>query len=127
MRFTADVKGGLHANYAPVISTVGPTIIDHNTRRAAQALAAKGEYAFRKIVETLAGAAPGAVATQPYGEIVASSELGGVRPVVTTNLVNRATTAADVTDVKNAITKLNALTFTPAPVYNGDQNPLGTR
>jgi hypothetical protein len=127
MRYACDVKGGIHVQYGNSLGSIGPYLNDQRTRRSAQNLAKKGEYAFRKVLEVLIGAAPGGVATYVYPEIAASVELGGARPIVNTNLVNRATTAADVTDLKNALTTLSGLTFTPAPVYNGDRNPLGTR
>ena len=126
MRFTADVKGGLHANYSPTIASMGPNVIDHQTRRAQQSLNTKGEYVFRKLLEMLIGATPGATAQYVYPEIQANVEMGGPRVIVNTNLVNRATTAADVTDLKNALVYMTTLTTMASP-YNGDRNPLGTR
>jgi hypothetical protein len=125
MRSLADVKGGLHAQYGGTIGSIGPQITDHFTRRIAQELSNKGEFALRSVLDTLLGAAPGVLASYWYAEIGASPELGGVRPIVQTYLVNRNTTAADVTDIRNAFTM--AKNSTPSPVPNGDMNPLGTR
>lgn len=131
MRYLADVKGGLHAQYAGTLGTIGnlttSLINDHLTNRAAQALDSKGTYPTRKLLEVLLGAAPGANAQYVWPEIQASPELGGVRQVNNVNLINRASTAADVTDLKNALTTFSGLKNTQSPVYNGDRNPLGTR
>jgi hypothetical protein len=127
MRYLADVKGGMHAGYGATIGTIGTTLNDHETNRAQQALDCKGEYGFRKMLEALVGVAPGAQATYSYPEIAASAELGGLRPVVNTNLINRVTTAADVADIKNALTSHASLRYTTSPIYNGDRNPLGSR
>jgi hypothetical protein len=125
MRSLCDVKGGLHAGYGPTLGSIGPQITDHFTRRIAQALSNKGEFALRPILDTLLGAAPGGLASYWYAEIAASPELGGVRPIVQTYMVNRNTTASDVTDIRQAFTM--APNSTPNPIYNGDRNPLGTR
>lgn len=127
MRYLADVKGGIHAQYGATIGSIGPTNNDANTRRAAQVLNIKGEFGNMALLYGLLGAAPGPNVTYLYGEIAASSELGGVRPTVLTPLINRNSTAADVTDLKNALTYMTGLTSNPTPVYNGDRNPLGTR
>jgi len=91
----------------------------------AQALSNKGEFAFRSVLDTLLGAAPGALASYWTAEIAASPELGGLRPIVQTYVVNRNTNAQDVTDIRQALTM--AVNSTPNPLMNGDRNPLGTR
>src|SRR4051812_40874883 len=127
MRFTADVKGGLHQQYSGSLGSINPGIDDQSTRRIAQRLDTKGELALRKIVDVLLGAAPGALAQATYPDIQASPELGGIRPVVNTTLINRVTTASDVTDVKAALLTVMLGSHSETPPYNGDRNPLGTR
>jgi hypothetical protein len=53
--------------------------------------------------------------------------MGGVRAINNTPLINRATTALDVTQIKQAITVLDSLTHTVTQATNYDRNPLGTR
>ena len=127
MKYAADVKGGLHAQYGAAIGGISPYFQNNNnTRVARQMLDDKGEYNFRAIVNNLLGQAPGVSTVVTYSEIQASPELGGVRPVVNTVTLNRPTLASDVTDAKNALTSMTSLTTMPSP-YNGDRNPLGTR
>lgn len=58
----------------------------------------------RRLMITLLGAAAGSTATETRKRIAHStSELGGIRQVETVTLVNRATTAADDTDLTNNI------------------------
>lgn len=125
MRFTAAVKGGLHAGYGSTLDTIGPKITDHFTRRIAQELSNKGEFALRSVLDTLLGAVPGMLASYWTAEIEASPEMGGKRNIVQTYVVNRNTTAADVTDIRNAFTM--APNSTPTQAVNLDRNPLGTR
>ena len=125
MRYTAEVKGGLNAQYSGTITSIGPEITDSHTRRMAQELSNRGEFALRSVLDTLIGAPPGALASYWVAEIAASPELGGVRPIVQTYVVNRNTTAQDRTDIRRAFTM--APNSTPDPIMNGDRNPLGTR
>jgi hypothetical protein len=125
MRYSAVVKGGMHANYSGNLDSIGPlNISDHFTRRIAQNLSNKGEFALRSILDTVLGAAPGGVASYWTAEIQASPELGGMRPIVQTYVVNRATTAQDVTDIRNVFTMANN---SGPQAANLDRNPLGTR
>jgi hypothetical protein len=124
MRYNAVVKGGLHANYSGNLDSIGPLITDHYTRRMAQALSNKGEFALRSVLDTVLGAAPGGLASYWYAEIGASPELGGVRPIVQTYVVNRNTVAQDVTDIRNALTMAGN---SGPQATNLDRNPLGTR
>ena len=123
----ASVKGGLHANYAATLASMAPWTNLNDHRYAAQALAHKGNFEARGLLTALIGAAAGGTATVNYTEIEANAEMGGRRNIVTTALVNRVTTSADVTDLKGEIAALSANTFVASPVYNGDRNPLGTR
>jgi hypothetical protein len=125
---TANVKGGLFGDSAGLTQLA--SISGKNGRRsdAAKQLGTRTNYALRQIMYVTAGAAPGATATYTYPLINAStSELGGKRVVVQTSLVNRATTAADVTEYKNDILRWSTrTTFGANPVPNKDGNPLGT-
>jgi hypothetical protein len=126
-KFTATVKGGLHANYSSVLSSIEAwnSIMDH--RYTAQSLAHKGDFEARALLAGLIGAAAGGTITLNYSEIEANVELGGRRNIVSTPIINRVSTAADVSDLKNEIAALSVNTFNPTPVINGDRNPLGTR
>ena len=126
-KYLCDVKGGMHAQYAATMGSMSPWSAANDHRYAAQMLAHKGNFEFRQLLKTLIGAAAGSSAAMNYGEIVASSELGGVRPVANTVIANRVTTSADVTDIKGELAALSANTYTASPPYNGDRNPLGTR
>lgn len=125
MRSSAIVKGGLHANYGATLDTIGPKITDAWTRRMAQRLSNKGQFALRSVLDTLLGAVPGTLAAYFTAEIEASPEMGGKRNVVNTYVVNRNTTAADVTDIRNALTM--APNSTANQAVNLDRNPLGVR
>lgn len=125
MRSSAIVKGGLHANYGATLDTIGPKITDAWTRRMAQRLSNKGQFALRSVLDTLLGAVPGTLAAYFTAEIEASPEMGGKRNVVNTYVVNRNTTAADVTDIRNALTMAHNSTANQA--VNLDRNPLGVR
>jgi hypothetical protein len=133
MQYAAVVKGGLHANYSGALASIdatgGTSIMDSNLRLAAQALDRKGAYAARKMLNVLIGAAPGANSQYLYSEIVPAEDMGGVRPVNwnPTLIANHATTAADATALKNALTVLSTLTHTVEQSINYDRNPLGTR
>jgi hypothetical protein len=88
----------------------------------------KGQLANRAIMVALMGAAPGATATKNYTRIANSTELGGARAIETQVLVNRVTTAADVTEmVTDYLTMTTRTTFGANPPVNLDRNPLGTR
>jgi hypothetical protein len=132
-KFTAQVKGGLHANYASTLPSIEPYNNSMDHKRAAQYFAHKGQFEFRAILDTLATNGVGSSAVANYSEISASPELGGMRPIVSTPIINRAATTADINDVRQTVTNLSSAvsgsggTFTPNPVYNGDRNPLGTR
>src|SRR5215831_17529695 len=115
---TCDVRGGLHALYAATLSGIDAPVGAMEHKFAAQALAHKSDFEYRALVDALLGAAAGGTATKTYPEIAASTELGGVRPVNTINLINRATTAQDVADIKKTLTTLSVNTFNPNPVYN---------
>lgn len=80
----------------------------------------------RAVLLALLGVAPGANATDTNKRVQAAEELGGVRVIETVTNINRATTAADVTDLTADIATYGGLDPAVA-VPNLDQNPLGTR
>lgn len=89
---------------------------------------AQGLYAARAVMFALLGAAPGGAALKTRARVSPSTELGGVRAIETINLVNRVTTAADVTELKFDLLQQSAnSTYGPNPPANLDRNPLGTR
>ena len=127
MRYTATVLGGLNAQYSGNISSIKSSWNDFLTTRAVQALSKKGSFATRELIDTLLGQVPGNNSRFGYGEIAGGPELGGVRPVNKTYLIDRNTTPQDVVYLKAALTEHSELTHLPDSVANGDHNPLGTR
>jgi hypothetical protein len=99
----------------------------YGRHRIAAQFGTKGMAALREITETLVGAAPGGVASASRTRVAHSEELGGKRAVETEALVARATTAADVTEVKDSLLTYSTRTYDPTPVPNLDRNPLGDR
>jgi hypothetical protein len=125
---TANVKGGLFGDSAGLSQLVSISGKDGRRSSAAKNLAQKSMLALRKIMITTAGVAPGAVATQTFPQVEANVELGGKRAITQTVLINRATTAADVSEYKNDVLAWSTrTTFGSNPVPNKDGNPLGTR
>jgi hypothetical protein len=60
----------------------------------------------RRLLQTLTGVAPGSTATQTKKQIQwEQGSPGGVIPVETVTLINRATTAADVTALNSLFTR----------------------
>jgi hypothetical protein len=109
---TAKVKGGLFADSAGLLTLT--SILGREGRRtyAAHELGTKIGFPLRAIMNATAGVAPGGTATYTINQIA---------------LINRATTAADVTEYKNDILKWSQRsTFGPNAVTNKDGNPLGT-
>jgi hypothetical protein len=125
---TANVRGGLFGDAAGLTQLV--SICGREGRRtyAAHELGTKIGFPLRAIMNATAGVAPGGVATYVFPTIEPNVELGGKRTILQTALINRATTAADVTEYKNDILKWSQRsTFGANPVANKDGNPLGTR
>src|SRR5262245_44126823 len=124
---SATVKGGFYeTNGVGTLSSISGE--DGQRRLVRDQLAAKGLMALRAIMDALTGAAPGGTATKNYTVVGAREELGGARPVDTQVLVNRVTTAADVTEIKSEILSYATKnTFGPNPPPNLVRNPLGTR
>lgn len=87
----------------------------------------------RALMTALNGVAPGATATKTIGRTgptgsTVNDELGGVRPVYNATIINRATTAGDVTEIlQDFLSYVTLNTFGANPPANLDRNPLGTR
>ena len=124
---TATVKGGLFGDGYALSTLTQVSTTDAGKRTASQALASKGQRSLRERMETLNGAAAGGAALKVNKRIAASAELGGVRAIESENLVNRNTTAGDITEINEDVLALSTKTYDPTPVANGDGNPLGTR
>ena len=98
-------------NYAPINNNFA------GRKRIAQLFQKRGALKDRELMRTLLGVVAGSTATKSYVRVahVANSDLGGKRTVETVNLVNRATTAGDVTDFAAKIlafdSKPNASTY----------------
>lgn len=126
-RYVAVVKGGYWAQYSSVLSSIDwQTTNAKDHRRVAQELSHKKNLEARGIIDALLGVAPGATALVNYAEIQPAVDMGGIRVVAPTVIINRATTAADVVDMRETITSLSSDTTMASP-FNGDQSPLGTR
>jgi hypothetical protein len=124
---TATVLGGFFpVNGVNSLSSMSGE--DGQRRGIAQFFSDQGLLAVREVAFALVGAAPGATATKTRTRVAPSTELGGLRAIETVNLVNRVTTAADVTEIKNDFLRFSTrTTFGATPPSNLDQNPLGTR
>jgi len=123
---SAAVKGGFFGQYDVTYTPIQNRGVIMN--RVAYLLARKGVLALRHTVRTLNGAAAGAASTKTYSQIEANVEQGGKRTVETVNLINRVTTAADITEINDHLLALTSkTTFGASPVANKDGNPLGTR
>lgn len=123
---TATVKGGLFEQYGnTLVTSRGRGAM---RRRAAQALDSLGTLELRARMSALDGVAAGATATKTQTRIEANSEQGGLRAIETVNLINRATTAGDITEIEATVNSLSSkTTFGASPPANLDGNPLGTR
>lgn len=122
---TVTVKGGFWEQYGSTFTLLagkGPL-----RRMAAMALSRKSTMPIRHNLRILDGAVAGSTSTKNLARVANSTELGGVRTIETEALVNRATTAADVTETKADLLSLSTRTYNGSPVANGDKNPLGTR
>jgi hypothetical protein len=124
---TATVKGG----FWPANGIGSLTQISGKgalRRLIAQALAVDQLNDQRELLETLNGVAPGAAALKTTARVVAAEELGGKRLIEQSTVINRATTAADVTELNaDFLTLTTRTSFGATPPINKDLNPLGTR
>jgi len=88
---------------------------------------AKLRVGLRRLLFVLDGAVAGTTATKNLARVEANSELGGKRVIENEVIINRASTAADVTATKADLLTFTTRTYDDTPVANGDLNPLGTR
>lgn len=123
---TATVKGGFFEQYGPTVS--GMTTIGEGRFKIAQELAKRSNLPLREVIRALLGVAPGGTASKTYARVEANVELGGKRVIEQQTLINRATTAGDVTLITaDLLTLSGKTTFGANPPANKDGNPLGTR
>ena len=122
----ATVLGGFWEQYGNTLTQVnGDSPL---RRRAARDLNHLSVYDLRERMRALNGVAPGGTASKTFPRVLAAVELGGVRAIEQLSLINRATTAADVTEINADINTFSTLTtFGASPPANLDGNPLGTR
>jgi len=124
---TATVLGGFWPTNG--VNSLASISGEGEERRAvAKLLGHRSMLPIREVWRALTGVAPGGLAQKNLTRISASPELGGQRPIETVALVNRVTTAADVTEiVADFLTYTTRTTFGANPPANLDRNPLGTR
>jgi hypothetical protein len=124
---TATVKGGFWP--ANGIGSLTQISGKGSLRRiVAQALGMDQLQDQRELLETLNGVAPGSTALKTSARVVAAEELGGKRLIEQATVINRATTAADVTELTaDFLTLTTRTSFGSSPPANKDLNPLGTR
>jgi hypothetical protein len=127
MPATATVKGG----FWPTNGVQSLVSIDGRNaarREVARNLSDRQLMAIREVMETLNGVVPGSAALKVLGRVENNVELGGKRTIEVNTLVNRATTAADVTQILGDVLSYSTkTTFGALPPANKDGNPLGTR
>jgi hypothetical protein len=116
MAVTAAVKGGsadLWGATLTLIRGVSPI-----ARYLARLTDRKELRKDRRLEITLLGVVPGSLATETLKRVqaVGGAEQGGKRTIETENLINRVTTAQDVTDIN---TRYN--TYTSRPTYPVDK------
>lgn len=124
---SATVKGGFFPqNGVNPLTNIGK---ESGARRLIRAmLGDRGLLPVRELLRTVTGAVAGTTATKNITRVAAAEELGGKRTIETQALVNRATTAGDVTEFKDTfMSMISKTTFGASPVANKDGNPLGTR
>lgn len=126
---TANTKGGLFGDAAGL--TTLTSVDGKNTfrNRISKSLGRLQLLQLRAKMKALNGVAPGATATLNRTVVEAAVELGGKRNITTVALINRVTTAADVTEInKDILTGWTALsTFGASPPVNKDGSPLGEK
>jgi hypothetical protein len=125
---TANVKGGLFGDSAGLLTLPSISGKSFNRTFAAKLLQTKSMLALRQTLSVLDGAVAGSNVTKTFPQVEANSELGGKRNITTQTLINRNSTANDVTETRADLLTLTTRTsFGANPVANKDGNPLGTR
>jgi hypothetical protein len=124
---TATVKGGFWPANG-IQSLVSISGKGSWRRMIAQAFGRKQLMDQRELLETLDGVVAGSTALKTSTRVEAVEELGGKRNIETQTVINRATTAADVTELNaDFLTLTTRTSFGATPPANKDLNPLGTR
>lgn len=96
-----------------------------------QVLWTRANRAVRKLLLTVLGVAPGATATENYKRVLATQalvdpmQLGGLVNIESVNQVNRATTAADVTNLTAVVSRGPSIVFVADVSGNGGGSKLG--
>ena len=91
----------------------------------------RGNRTLRRLIQTLIGTAAGSTATENFTRVQAAQALGsittngGLVPIETVAQINRATTAADITNVTAALTRTPSLTYPVDVSGNGSGGDLG--
>lgn len=126
--YSAVVKGGFWESNGVGTLANHPQVRPFARRLVAMWLGGSKLMQIKEIGDQLNGVAPGAIASKTVGVVSASSELGGVRPIVQAVVISRATTAADKQEIDDDFyTMTGRTTYGANPVANLDRNPLGTR
>lgn len=125
MSAVATVKGGFFEQYGSTLSQVATT--SSPRRRVSQYLGDKGMLDLRARMVALDGVVAGSNATKTVARVAAAEDLSGLRAIETETLINRNTTAADVTEINKVLSLSSKTTFGASPPANLDGNPLGTR
>ncbi|SRR5258706_6899543 len=124
---TANVKGGLFGDSVGLLQLVSQDGKSSERNRLPKELGRLGMLQLRVKMKALMGVAPGASASINRTVVENNVELGGKRNITTVSLINRVTTAADVTEInRDILTGWTALsTFGKTPPINKDLSPLG--
>jgi hypothetical protein len=122
---TATVKGGFWPEVG-VLSLSSTQGSGYARKQIARLFGTKGLMDERELAETLNGVVAGSAAVKTLARVANSSELGGVRAIESETIINRNTTAADVTALNADFFSFSTKTTLASPA-NKDGNPLGTR
>jgi hypothetical protein len=125
--YTAIVLGGFWPqNSVPTLSDIGAW--GSGRKEAAYRLSRRSQEVIAAKAVALNGVVAGSNVTVNHSQIQPSTELGGARTVETVALINRNTTAGDVTEINTDVLSYRSRTsFGNSPPANLDGNPLGTR
>lgn len=125
--YTAIVLGGFWPqNNVPTLSDIAAW--GSGRKEAAFRLSRRSQEVIAAKALALNGVIAGSNVTVNHSQVQPNSELGGARTIETVALINRNTTAGDVTEITTDILSYRGrTTFASSPPANLDGNPLGTR
>ena len=113
---TVTVKSGFWNDSYTLIKDRAPI-----ERCVARVLNRRGLKREQELLQTLIGTAAGSAALAQYArKTAATGQQGGVQAIETVDIIDRVSTAADVTQLKATIA---AFPITATKVANGDGNP----